>query len=80
MDSGELLLPVVVASFFGLDCWFGSQEILRRGGWVSLVAVVLLVEGQVLPVEVRGIMGLVVLVLPVKDLVVMEEVVSLAWL
>ena len=38
--------------------------VVRRGGWVSLVAVVILIEGQVLPVEVHGILGLVVLVLP----------------
>ena len=55
---------------------------------MSLVAVVILIEGQVLPVEVHGIRGLVVLVLPfallasrlVKVLVVWEGVVSLAWL
>ena len=38
---------------------------MRRVGWVSLAAVVILVEGHVLPVEVHGIPGSVVLVLVV---------------
>ena len=47
----------------GVVRWRYLWVVVRRGGWVSLVAVVILVEGQGLPVEVHGILGLVVLVL-----------------
>ena len=60
--------------------------VVRRGGWVSLVAVVILVEGHVLPVVVHGIPGLVVLVsvvlgnMLVQVLVMAAAVVYVFWL
>ena len=59
---------------------------VRRVGWVSLAAVVILVEGHVLPVVVHGIPGLVVLVsvvlgnMLVRVLVMWEAVVCVFWL
>ena len=59
---------------------------MRRVGWVSLAAVVILVEGHVLPVVVHGIPGLVVLVsvvlgnMLVRVLVMWEAVVCVFWL